>query len=112
VGGPIDLGLAVYNDGIARISSSGQFGQPSIAQTVVLTPDVTHQLLLDLSALGAGHMCDLLLVTPDLPTSTLTVFRDSTDSRNHTFSWIVPVAPYDAVQQRLQDFIHTNFPNF
>ncbi len=112
IAGPIDTSLVVYNDGTTRVSSTSQFGLPSKSEIAYLGPNVAHQLLLDLSALGAGHLCDEFAVVPDLPTSTLTIFRDATDSRNHTFSWVITPAPYDAVQQRLQDFIHANFPNF
>jgi hypothetical protein len=112
IAGPIDTSLVVYNDGTARVSSAGQFGGPSSSEVAFVGSNAAHQLLVDLSSLGAGQLCDDITLAVDLPTSTLTVFRDATDSRNHTFSWIVPIAPYDAVQQRLQTFIHTNFPNF
>jgi hypothetical protein len=112
IAGPIDTSLVVYNDGTVRVSSTGQFGLPSTSQVAFVGFDPVHQLLLDLSSLGAGQLCDDITLAVDLPTSTLTVFRDASDSRNHTFSWIVPIAPYDAVQQRLQDFIHTHFPSF
>jgi hypothetical protein len=112
IAGPIDTSLVVYNDGTVRVSSAAQFGLPSKSEVAFVGSDAAHQLLLDLSALGAGQLCDHFAAVPDLPVSTLTIFRDATDSRNHTFSWVITPAPYDAVQQRLQDFIHTNFPSF
>jgi hypothetical protein len=110
--GPIDIGLTVYNDGTARISSTGQFGQPSKAATTLIAPEKAAQLLFDLASLGAGQLCDNLALVPDLPVSTLTILRDGIDSKSHTFSWVLPQAPYAAVQARMQDFIHSNFPNF
>lgn len=110
--GPIDIALTVYNDGTARISSSNQLGLPSQAETVMVGAVDAHQLLLDLSALGAGHLCDSFQGIPDVPVSTLTVFRDAVDSRNHTFSWVLAQGAYAPVEQRLQDFIHSTFPNF
>jgi hypothetical protein len=112
IGGAIDIGLTVYNDGTARLSSTGQFGQASKAETVFVGPDAALQLLLDLSALGVGHLCDNFADVPDLPTSTLTIFRDAVDARNHTVSWVEGLAPFDAVQLRLHDFIQKTFPNF
>lgn len=112
LGGPIDIALMVYNDGTARITSTGQFGLPSSAELAVPGPAATTQLLLDLSALGAGQLCDHDSLALDLPTSTLTVFRNATDPRNHTYSWIGGKGAYSAVEQRLWDFIHTTFPNF
>jgi hypothetical protein len=112
LGGPIDIALMVYNDGWARITSTGQFGLPSSAELAFPGPAATTQLLLDLSALGAGQLCDRDSLTVDVPVSTLTVFRNATDPRNHTFSWIGADGPYTAVEQRLWDFIHATFPGF
>lgn len=110
--GPIDIGLTVYNDGTARISATGQFGLPSQALTAYVGPAAATQLLLDLSTLGAGQLCDHYTNVVDLPVSTLTLFRNGTDPRNHTFSWLESDGAYGPVQNRLQDFIHATFPGF
>jgi hypothetical protein len=112
VGGPIDIGLTVYNDGTVRISSTGQFGLPSGARTAFIGSSAAIQLLLDLSNLGAGQLCDHDTQVVDLPVSTLTLFRNGTDPRNHTFSWLESDGAYGPVQNRLQDFIHATFPGF
>jgi hypothetical protein len=112
IGGPIDIGLTVYNDGTVRISSTGQFGLPSQARTAFVGQAAAIQLLLDLSNLGAGQLCDRYEDVPDLPVSTLTVFRNGTDPRNHTYSWVTGDGEYGPIANRLQDFIHTTFPGF
>jgi hypothetical protein len=110
--GPIDIGMTVYNDGLVRVSSSGFFGQPAQAETAFVGAVVAEQLLLDLSALGAGHLCDNYSQVQDLPVSTLTIFRNATDARNHTSSWLRADGAYGPIQDRLQNFLHTTFPNF
>jgi hypothetical protein len=112
LGGPIDIALTVYNDGQARMSSIGQFGNPSKTELAFPGPAATSQLLVDLSGLGAGQLCDNLLIAADVPTTTLTIFRNATTPRNHTFSWIIANGAYGPVQNRLQNFIQTHFPNF
>ena len=112
LGGPIDISLTVYNDGQARLSSIGQFGNPSKSQLAFPGPAAATQLLLDLSALGAGTLCDKLFFVSDVPTTTLTVFRNATTARNHTFSWLVGVDAYGQIDQRIQTFIQTYFPSF
>lgn len=112
IGGPIDVCLTVYNDGQARLSSTGQFGLPSQAQLAFPGTQATTGLLLDLSALGAGGLCDTFSGASDVPISTLTVFRNATTPRNHTFSWDTPDGAHGPVQQRLMDFMQATFPNF
>jgi hypothetical protein len=48
----------------------------------------------------------------DTPMSTLTILRDATDTRAHTFSWIGATNEYALIEQRVWTFIHATFPGF
>jgi hypothetical protein len=109
--GPIDIGLTVYNDGTARISQASQsFGNK--AQVQFVGADNARQLANDISLLGAGLLCDVPSLVVDLPPTTVTILRGDTDSRAHTFTWYDANGPYAAINQRIQTFIQTTFPNF
>jgi hypothetical protein len=110
--GPEFINLTVYNSGLAQISRATSDGAGSTAQVASLNAGEAQQLLLDLSALGAGQLCDAVPAVIDIPIQTLTVVRDSTDARTHTFSWRIGTAAHSAVQQRIQTFIHSAFPTF
>jgi hypothetical protein len=110
--GSFDMALTVYNDGTARLSSIGQLGKPSKVELAFPGPAANTQLLLDLSALGAGTLCDNFVAVADAPTATLTVFRNATDPRNHTFSWKLSLGAYAQVEQRLTAYIQATFPGF
>lgn len=110
--GPVDMQLTVYNDGLARICRTQSIFGTIDARTAHLTPLAAGQLAVDVAQLGAGVLCDLDLLTSDIPTSTLTILRGATDSRAHTFSWTGPDGNYSLIEQRLFTFINTNFPGF
>lgn len=111
LGGYVDRALTVYGDGTARLSFAFQ-GVPSKAEFAFPGPDAARQLALDLAQLGAGVLCDDFQVVSDLPPTTLTILRDATDSRAHTFSWYLSNGAYGAIEARLQTFTQTYFPNF
>jgi hypothetical protein len=111
-GGPIDIGLTVYGDGTARISSFLAGSNTADARVAYVGTDAARQLVQDLVELGAASLCDVPSFINDLPATTLTIFRGGTDSRAHTFSWYDARAPYSTIQQRVQTFIQETFPGF
>jgi hypothetical protein len=112
LGGPIDIQMTVYNDGTARICSTQSLSGAVNAQVNHVTPAEALQLSLDLGQLGAGILCDVDNMWSDTPMSTLTILRDATDSRAHTFSWIGGDGAYGLVEARIWTFINATFPNF
>jgi hypothetical protein len=111
IGGHIDRALTVYGNGTLRLSSS--FASISSKSEVAFASEAeVQQLLLDLAQLGAGTLCDNFVAVADLPPSTLTILRNTTDSKAHTFSWFVGIGAYGPIEQRIQTFIQTWFPNF
>lgn len=112
LGGPVDIQLTVYNDGLARICQTQSFSGAIDARLATVTPAEALQLSLDLGQLGAGVLCDADFMFTDTPMSTLTILRDMTDSRSHTFSWIGADSAYGLIEQRLYTFIQATFPNF
>ncbi|MDZ4774673.1 MAG: hypothetical protein SGI72_16235 [Planctomycetota bacterium] len=110
--GPMDIQLTVYNDGTARVCQAQSVGGAVDARVAFVPPAAASQFARDLSILGAGVLCDSDNMFSDTPTSTLTILRDATDSRAHTFSWIGGTAAHSAVEQRVFDFIHAHFPGF
>lgn len=112
LGGPIDLELALYGDGSARLSSATANGGQGKAQTAVVPAQTATGLLAALTANGAFVLCDEPSFTTDTPLSTLTVLRPKTDAQAHTFSWWAGVNEYEPIEQRLQGFVQTTFPNF
>lgn len=112
LGGPMDIGLTVYNDGLARICRTQSFNGSVDARLNYVTPAEARQLALDLGALGAGVLCDSDVIVTDVPMSTLTILRDATDTRAHTFSWVGGFGPHGDVEQRVWTFINATFPGF
>ncbi|MBL8857613.1 MAG: hypothetical protein JNL28_03790 [Planctomycetes bacterium] len=110
--GPVDMQLTVYNDGSARVCKTQSIFGTSDARFTTVTPLAARQLVGDVAALGAGTLCDLDDFTSDVPTSTLTILRDATDTRARTFSWTGPSGNYGLIEQRLYAFIHAHFPGF
>lgn len=110
--GPMDIQLTVYNDGTARLCQTQSMTGAIDARLNYVTPAEALQLALDLGQLGAGVLCDSDVMVSDVPMSTLTILRDATDTRAHTFSWVGGFGPHGAVEQRLWNFIHATFPGF
>ena len=110
--GPIDLELLVYQDGSARLSSStANFGSGK-SQNAYVGDKAASAFLTALSQNGASQLCDLSDLTSDMPLSTLSVMRGNTNARIHTFSWFFATDQHAAVEQIVQAFIASNFPNF
>jgi len=110
--GPVDMQLTVYNDGVARICRTQSIFGTVDARIAYVTPAAAKQLVGDVAAFGAGTLCDLDLITSDVPNSTLTILRDATDTRAHTFSWTGAQGAYSQIEQRLYTFINATFPGF
>lgn len=110
--GLFDLSMTVYNDGWVRASTYTQFSGASKSETAYVGSQLAAQFARDLAQLGAGTLCDQVSFANDLPTQTLTLLRDFTDTRAHTYSWVEGNASYWPVEQRVQAFFAATFPNF
>lgn len=110
--GPMDVQLTVYNDGLARVCQAQSMTGAIDARVNHVTPAAARQLVGDLAQFGAGTLCDSFGLVSDVPLSTLTILRDATDARAHTFSWDGGQGPYAQIEQRVWTFIHATFPGF
>lgn len=112
--GPFFEHLTVYNDGHAIISATTYDPDPGQCQTAVLTPAEVVQLRQDLNAAGALTLCDDSgLIPSDLPLTTITMFRGTTNAAAHTFSYWGGFDPtYGPVDQVIRDLIAAKFPGF
>lgn len=110
--GLIDIGLTVYNDGWVRASSWTQATGANKSDVAYVGPAVVAQLVRDLAQGGGGVLCDQVSFANDLPTQTLTILRDATDTKGHTYSWVEGNPNYWLVEQRMQAFFAATFPNF
>ena len=109
--GQFDLELLVYGDGSARLSSTVAGGDGK-AQNGFVGQDGATALLAQLTQAQAFFLCDQDLAVSDVPLQTLTVLRPKTDGRGHTFSWWIAEDGIVPVQQTLDAFIASTFPNF
>lgn len=108
--GPVDSLLAVYDDGLARYSSSIGPG-PGFSYTVGVGEAQARGLQADLAAAGALYLCDASDgVVNDVPLSTLTVLRGQTRQAGNTFSWFLPEGPTATIEGVLSAFIAAHFP--
>lgn len=109
-GGPTTTTLTVYNSGLVVVANATEPGIDSEARATHVAPALARQLLLDLSALGSGTVCDGPPSPIESPIHTLTVLRDATDARAHTFSWRVSLGVYGPIHDRLRSFVQIAFP--
>jgi len=106
----IDLQLTVFRDGSARLASAE--GTNGRARIQYVSPSVVQSLLADLGALGAGFACDVPSFFSDVPLSTLTLMRGTTEGRARTWSWLGDDGQNNAIQARLDLFVQQTFPGF
>lgn len=109
----LEVTLTVHNDGRARVTKLDTLtGTATIRTTTVAAADV-DALIHDLSAAGAGTSCDVpsLKAIPTFAFSTLTLLRDATDTKGHTFSWQNSGYLQSAiVDSRVWAFVAQQFP--
>ena len=115
LGGAIHQHLAVYNNGLASISSAS--GIPSAVaggSTFKFLPaSEAFQLARDLYQAGAWNICDELVPVSDIPLTTITVLRGATNAPSHTYSYFVPGSPEaQAAAVILEAFVDEHFPGF
>jgi hypothetical protein len=115
--GLIHRHLAVYNNGVASISSvsSSIFtGSTTSSQADVafVSPDEASKLLRELANANAFTLCDQSIAVSDIPMTTVSVSRGATDAQTHTFSYWTGGGPYAGVQQTIDAFIQKTFPSF
>lgn len=105
----VDIQMTIWSDGSARAASADESG-PGRAQIAYIPPLAVQGLLAELNTLGAGAACDEPSFTSDVPLSTLTLLRGTTDARAHTWSWLGDDGHGGAIELRLNQFLHTHFP--
>jgi len=111
--GPIYLHLAIYNSGHAIISRTTMDPDPGACQTSFLTPAEIQQLRADLIAANVATLCDEQLSVSDVPLTTISYFRGTSNAAVRTFSyWLGFGGPYQGVELVMQNLIATKFPNF
>jgi hypothetical protein len=109
----VDRSLAVYGDGLARISAAEDGGGAGRARIAYLSPATAASLQRDLASAGAFTLCDDPFPVADMPMSTLTVLRGATDAKARTYSWWwAQQTPYEPAEQVLASFIAAHFPGF
>lgn len=107
---PIDLQLTVYGDGFARIAGSD--AGEGRARTSFVGAASVQSLIADLGALGAGTACDRPDLITDVPLSTLTLMRGTTEGRARTYSWLGDDGSGGAITTRIDQFVASAFPTF
>lgn len=117
LGGPIHRHLAVYDNGLASMSSGGSGGGAGggagLSDFKFLPSSVAFQLARDLFDAGAWDVCDEFVNVSDIPLTTVTVLRGATTGPSHSYSYLAPESPQALeADQILQDFIATHFPGF
>jgi hypothetical protein len=109
--GPIDRELILYGDGTARLSSSTSGIDGNCQYTAVESADALA-LFTSLAQDGAFLLEDQTMIISDVPLKTLTVMRPLTNARVHTYSWWIGEDSYGPIEQKLEAFVASAFPNF
>lgn len=114
--GPLHSRLAVYNDGLASISSAsnGLFGAHSDADFTFVGLDDIVALRQALGAAGAASATDSDLFVSDVPLQTVTfISKPAPKARANTFNFWLAIEPeQQAVLAVLNDFIEDHFPGY
>ena len=111
--GPLDSNLVVYDSGVVKLSSAS--AQPGAGRALLsyVTQQEARDFARELALAGGLSICDQNAAGSDVPLKTLTLFRSGkTDTRVHTFSWWFSLNEYAPIQQRIDQFIQTNFNSF
>lgn len=111
--GTAEFTLTLYNDGSARATKRDIVTGVATIVTATVAPADSADFLLDLTGLGAGTLCDVpsIKAIPTFAFSTLTVLRNATDTKGHTFSWQNSGYLEAAlVSDRVWNFVLTTFP--
>lgn len=108
LGGPIFQHLSVYNDGQGMLATAGFDGAGEV-YVGVPGPNAVRKLAKDLALAGAFQLTDQLQFVSDLPLTTVTVFRGTTEATAHTYSYWSAEGPYAAPAQLIADFIAAHF---
>lgn len=106
----IDLQLTVFGDGAVRIASAD--AADGRARMQYVSPLQVQGLLADLASFGAGTACDVPSFFSDVPLSTLTLMRGTTEGRARTWSWLGDDGHGNAIQARIDGFVQQTFPGF
>ena len=106
--GPVFEHLAVYSDGSASYTSFSSLAAASVEGTTVSADDL-NRLVQDLEAAGARTLLDQQMTVTDVPLTTVTLFRGSTDAQAHSFSYWIGADVYDTTDDVLSEFIATHF---
>jgi len=111
--GPVDSNLVVYDSGVVKLSSASSKPGEGRAMLSYVSQQEALDFARDLALAGGLAICDQNTAGSDVPLKTLTLFRSGkTDTRVHTFSWWFATKEYTPIQQRIDQFIQTNFNSF
>ena len=102
--GPLHSRYTVYNDGLITGGSCGGFTGANAAGTAYAPPSDVSQLLADLVDAGGVKLLDQNLSVADIPLTTVTVLKGSTNARAHTFSYWIGVGEYAQLASVIADF--------
>ena len=103
--GPIHVNMVVYNNGFVSYASDESFFGGDIVSTQQLNPTVIKKLVRKLELAGADVLGDSITPTADLPLTTITFLKGSTNSPSHSFSYTAPIGAYSTVATVINDFI-------
>lgn len=115
LGGPIHRSMVVYNNGVVSVATESSFlGNETIeAYSTFVDPTIVRALSSDLAAAGAGSLSDNPAIIFDLPLTTVTYFRGTTNAKAHTFSYFGGGQAYSNLTSIITTFEqeHVSNPN-
>ena len=108
IAGPIHVNMVVYNNGFVSYASDESFSGGDLVSIQTLDPAVIKKLVRELARAGAKDLGDSTISGADLPLTTVTFLKGSTNAASHTFSYTAPIGAYAAVATVINDFITNN----
>lgn len=113
LGGPIHRSMVVYNNGVVSVATDTAFlGNETIeAYSTFVDPSIVRALSSDLAAAGAGSLLDNPAIVLDVPLTTVTYFRGTTNAKAHTFSYLGGGQGYSNVTSIISTFEQDHVSN-
>ena len=103
--GPSLSTITIFSNGLVTVSSATGFNGASSAGQALVDPQFVKTLRADLRAVGAHTACDQQYDVYDAPLKTVTFFRGGQDARAHTFSYWIPEAQFEVVDNAILGFL-------
>jgi len=102
--GPFHTRLTVYNNGLVTGSSCTGLGGSNSAGTAYASTAEVEKLRKELIDAGGLKLADQNISVADIPLTTVTVFKGTTDASAHTFSYWIGTGNYGKIAQIISDF--------